>query len=264
MIARPLQGNTMDKYSPEERRLLILDLLAAHHKVMAAELAEPLGTTEATIRRDLRYLADEGRCKRIHGGAISLSPQTGTLTERSTQHVAQKQALAVAALSLVKPNQLIFLDASSTHLLLASLMPEHQGLTVVTNSPAIACRLLERPGIRTILIGGEQDPLVGGAVDIAAAEGIKKFRFDLGFLGVCAWSSDLGFSAVHYQDSEFKRRVAERCGSLAVLCNDDKLESLASYPFLHAADLDYLICTRQDPVLVKTFEGEGCTVITAG
>lgn len=264
MIARPLQGNTMDKYSPEERRLLILDLLAAHHKVMAAELAEPLGTTEATIRRDLRYLADEGRCKRIHGGAISLSPQTGTLTERSTQHVAQKQALAMAALSLVKPNQLIFLDASSTHLLLASLMPEHQGLTVVTNSPAIACRLLERPGIRTILIGGEQDPLVGGAVDITAAEGINKFRFDLGFLGVCAWSSDLGFSAVHYQDSEFKRRVAERCGSLAVLCNDDKLESLASYPFLHAADLDYLICTRQDPVLVKTLEGEGCTVITAG
>ncbi|MGL6644938.1 DeoR family transcriptional regulator [Aeromonas caviae] len=50
----------MDKYSPEERRLLILDLLAAHHKVMAAELAEPLGTTEATIRRDLRHLADEG------------------------------------------------------------------------------------------------------------------------------------------------------------------------------------------------------------
>lgn len=264
MIARPLQGNTMDKYSPEERRLLILDLLAAHHKVMAAELAEPLGTTEATIRRDLRYLADEGRCKRIHGGAISLSPQTGTLTERSTQHVAQKQALAVAALSLVKPNQLIFLDASSTHLLLASLMPEHQGLTVVTNSPAIACRLLERPGIRTILLGGEQDPLVGGAVDITAAETIKKFRFDLGFLGVCAWSSDLGFSAVHYQDSEFKRRVAERSGSLAVLCNDDKLESLASYPFLHAADLDYLICTRQDPVLLKAFEGEGCTVITAG
>ena len=65
-------------------------------------------------------------------------------------------------------------------------------------------------------------------------------------------------------EREFKRRIAERSGSLAVLCNDDKLESLASYPFLHAADLDYLICTRQDPVLVKTFEGEDCTVITAG
>ena len=37
---------------------------------------------------------------------------------------------------------------------------------------------------------------------------------------------------MHYQDSEFKRRVVERCGSLAVLCNDDKLESLASYRFL--------------------------------
>lgn len=254
----------MDKYSPEERHLLILDLLASHHKVMAADLAGQLGTTEATIRRDLRFLADAGRCKRIHGGAISLSPETGTLSERSNSNAAEKQALAVAALSIIQKDQLIFLDASSTHLLLASIMPENLGLTVVTNSPAIACRLLERKNLRAILVGGEQDPMVGGAVDITAAESIKKFRFDLCFLGVCAWSSDLGFSAVHYQDSEFKRRVAERSGSLAVLCNDDKIESLASYPFLNSVDLDYLICTRQDPILIEAFEEYGCTVITSG
>ncbi|MEG0009367.1 MAG: DeoR/GlpR family DNA-binding transcription regulator [Aeromonas sp.] len=254
----------MEKYSLEERQLLILDLLAAHHKVMAADLALQLGTTEATIRRDLRHLADEGRCKRIHGGAISLSPQTSTLTERSKNQVGEKQALALAALRIIKQDQLIFLDASSTHLSLAALLPEQLGLTVVTNSPAIAVRLLERKGIRTVLIGGELDYMVGGAVDITAAESINKFRFDLCFLGVCAWSSDLGFSAIHYQDSEFKRRVASRSGSLAVLCNDDKMESLASYPFLHSSELDYLICSRQDAVLMSHFEASGCTVITAG
>ena len=254
----------MDKYSPEERQLLILDLLASHHKVMAASLADQLGTTEATIRRDLRQLADAGQCKRIHGGAISLSPQTGTLTERSNSKVAEKQGLALAALGIIKEKQLIFLDASSTHLLLASIMPEHLDLTVVTNSPAIAVRLLERRNVRTILVGGELDSMVGGAVDITAAESIQKFRFDLCFLGVCAWSSDLGFSAIHYQDSEFKRRVAERSGSLAVLCNDDKIESLASYPFLSSAQTDYLICTQQDPILMAAFKAVGCTVITAG
>lgn len=254
----------MEKYSPEERQRLILDLLASHHKVMAADLAPQLGTTEATIRRDLRHLADEGRCKRIHGGAISLSPQTSTLTDRSKNHVPEKQALALAALKIIKKDQLIFLDASSTHLSLAAILPEQLGLTLVTNSPAIAAQLLERKGIKTILIGGELDQIVGGAVDITAAESINKFRFDLCFLGVCAWSSDLGFSAIHYQDSEFKRWVASRSGSLAVLCNDDKIESLASYPFLDSTDLDYLVCTRQDSILMSHFEASGCTVITAG
>jgi DeoR/GlpR family transcriptional regulator of sugar metabolism len=45
---------------------------------MATELAIQLGTTESTIRRDLRFLANQGLCKRIHGGALHLVPSTGT------------------------------------------------------------------------------------------------------------------------------------------------------------------------------------------
>jgi len=50
----------MEKFSPEERHQLILNLLKSHNKVMATDLAVQLGTTEATIRRDLRFLANQG------------------------------------------------------------------------------------------------------------------------------------------------------------------------------------------------------------
>ena len=103
-----------------------------------------LSATEATIRRDLRFLANEGLCKRIHGGALSLVPPTGTQEQRLANNSSEKQALAVAALSIIKKEQVLFLDASSTHMLLASLLPNDIGLTVITNSPAIATRLLER------------------------------------------------------------------------------------------------------------------------
>lgn len=103
-----------------------------------------LGTTEATIRRDLRFLADQVFCKRIHGGALSFAPPSGTQEERLANRNNEKQALVLAALSILKKDQVIFLDASSTHMLLASLMPINMQLTVVTNSPAIASRLLER------------------------------------------------------------------------------------------------------------------------
>lgn len=252
----------MDKYSPEERHQLIIQLLHSHNKVMAVDLAVQLGTTEATIRRDLRYLADQGHCKRIHGGALSFAPPSGTQEERLSNRNSEKQALALAALRVIKEKQLVFLDASSTHMLLASVLPDNRELTVVTNSPAIASRLLERKTIRTILIGGELDYAVGGAIDITAAEALNKFRFDLCFLGVCAWSSEVGFSAIHYRDSEFKRLAAARSGSLAVLCTDDKIEALAAYPFLNSESLDYLICTEHDSALKGYFKDTDCTVIT--
>lgn len=253
----------MDKFSPEERHQLILNLLQSHNKVMANDLAVQLSTTEATIRRDLRFLADEGLCRRIHGGALSLTPPTGTQEQRLENRNSEKQALAVAALSIIKKEQVIFLDASSTHMLLASLLPNNIGLTVVTNSPAIASRLLERQHIRTILIGGELNYAVGGAIDITAVEALKKFHFDLCFIGVCGWSSEVGFSAIHYQDGEFKRIAATRGGAIVALCTDDKTEALAPYPFMASESLDYLICSPGNLMVKDYFNRLNCTVITS-
>ncbi|MGP8307677.1 DeoR/GlpR family DNA-binding transcription regulator [Vibrio sp. YIC-376] len=253
----------MEKFSPEERHQLILNLLKSHNKVMATELAVQLGTTEATVRRDLRFLANEGLCKRIHGGALSLVPPSGTQEQRLENRNNEKQALALAALSIIKAEQVIFLDASSTHMMLANLLPNDIGLTVVTNSPAIATRLLERQHIRTILIGGELNYAVGGAIDITAVEALNKFRFDLCFVGICGWSSEAGFSAIHYQDGEFKRHVTSKAGAIVALCTEDKIEALGPYPFMTSEDVDYLICPPNISTVKDYFNQLDCTVITS-
>lgn len=54
------------KLFPDERQTIILNILKEDGKVMAADLALRLGATEATIRRDLRELARQGRCKRTY------------------------------------------------------------------------------------------------------------------------------------------------------------------------------------------------------
>lgn len=251
----------MEKYLPEERHQVILELLQTHNKVMATDLVSRLGATEVTIRRDLRHLAEQGLCRRIHGGALSFAPPSGTQEERLQNCSDEKRALAQAALSLLKPDQLIFLDASSTHMLLASLLPLNLNLTVVTNSPAIATRLLGRQSIRTILIGGELNYAVGGAIDSTATEALGHFRFDLCFIGTCAWSSEIGFSAIHYQDAQFKRQAAARAGAVAMLCTDDKIEALASYPFLANSDVDYLVCTQSSHAMQQYFAGTDCELV---
>ena len=80
----------MEKLAPEERQQIILDLLQTEGKVLAMDLAARLNTTEATIRRDLRYLSDNGLCKRIHGGALAQSAIIATPFERKSISTDEK------------------------------------------------------------------------------------------------------------------------------------------------------------------------------
>ena len=252
----------MEKLAPEERQQIILDLLQSEGKVLAIELATRLNTTEATIRRDLRYLSDNGLCKRIHGGALSTSAIIATPLERKSISSDEKNTLAIAALRLIKNDQVIFLDASTTHLILAGLLPRDKNLTVVTNSVSIATRLLEHSGVRTIVLGGELNPLIGGAVDSKAIQELAIFKFDLALVGVCSWSSESGFSAVDYQDAQFKRTLVERAGEVAVLCTQDKIDKYAPYKIMDTKDIDHLILNeRSDSQLERQITDAGGAIL---
>ncbi|TQI79143.1 DeoR family transcriptional regulator [Serratia fonticola] len=234
----------MSKLLPNERHQAILATLQQQGRVLAIEMAAQLNTTEATIRRDLRQLAAQNLCKRIYGGALAPTPATGYIAERLSLSGDEKLQLAQAALALIRAGQVIFLDAGSTHLYLADLLPRDQQLTVVTNALSIASRLLERPGIRTILIGGEIDAQVGGCVDAKALAEIGSFQFDIAFTGVCAYDPSGGFSALRYQEAQFKKQVLARTGNVAVLCTRDKFNTYAPYMLLPASQVDYLVIAR--------------------
>ena len=60
-------------------------------------------------------------------------------------------------------------------------------------------------------------------------------------VGVCSWSSESGFSAVDYQDAQFKRTLIDRAGEIAVLCTQDKIDKYAPYKIMDTKDIDHLI-----------------------
>lgn len=144
----------LDGLLPEQREQLILTRLRAEGRVLASALAAELQTSEHTVRRHLRDLADQGLCKRVYGGALLASPADKPAAVRMGEAVDRKARLAAAAVSIVRPKQIVLLDAGSTNVAIAAALPDHADLTVITNSPEACARLLNRPGIAVILIGG--------------------------------------------------------------------------------------------------------------
>src|SRR5438270_5760141 len=107
----------------EERRRIILDLVRREGKVLAMELSERFHVSQDTIRRDLRELAEAGLLQRVHGGALLRSPTDPQYMVRRDESPAAKSAIAAAAAQLVRPGQVVMLDAGTTALQVAEQLP---------------------------------------------------------------------------------------------------------------------------------------------
>lgn len=220
---------------PAERQKEILERIRKDGRVLAADLVLDFQTSEDTIRRVLRDLAAQGLCARVYGGALAVSPASGSALERRREAVDRKLALGEKMASLVQPGQFVFIDAGSTNLAAARCLPRGMGITVATHDPVIASVLADRTDLTLITIGGQVNPLIGAAVDGQALRLVLELRPDLLFLGLCAMDAVNGIAAFHSEDAQMKRVLLERSGSAAIAVLNEKLS--ASAPF-HVSAVD--------------------------
>ncbi len=193
---------------PAERQEAILTLLARGTRVVAADLARAFDASEDTIRRDLRDLAAAGLCRRVYGGALPVSPASGSLETRENEARERKGALGRAAARLARAGSTLFIDAGTTNLAIARALPVDLGLTVVTNAPSLAAAIAGTAGLELVLIGGRVDPRSGAALGARAFRDASEIRVDLAFLGACAVDAEAGVAAFGAEEAEFKRLVA--------------------------------------------------------
>ena len=230
--------------------------------VNATALAKEFLVSEDAIRRDLRALAAQGKCKRVYGGGLPMSPDGVPFEHRLLSDSKEKRSLALAALTLISEATTVFLDSGSTNLALAREMPQDRSLTIATNSISIASALLDRKNLRVIVLGGEIDRETGAAIGLSAIREAERLSFDLCFLGACAVSVSLGIGAFQMADAEFKRTLIARSDRTAALVTMDKVETRAPFQVAPLAALDHIVLeSGTSEEIVSTFSNAGPKVI---
>ena len=230
--------------------------------VNASALAKEFLVSEDAIRRDLRALAAEGKCKRVYGGGLPISPEGVPFEQRLLNDSKDKRALALTAVTLVSDVSTVFLDSGSTNLALAREIPPDRSLTVATNSIAIASVLLDRKNLKVIVLGGEINRETGAAIGLSAIREAERLSFDLCFLGACAVSVSLGIGAFHMADAEFKRTLIARSDRTAALVTMDKVETRAPFQVAALSVLDHVVLeSGTSEEIVSAFSNAGPEVI---
>jgi len=213
----------------EERRRAIVDLLRRDGKVLAAELSNRFEVSQDTIRRDLRDLAEAGLLQRVHGGALPRSPTDPRYTARQRESPAAKTAIARAAAGLVRPGQVVILDAGTTALQVAEHLPSDLRATIVTNSPPAAVALGSHANLEVVLVGGRLVKESLAAVGAEAVEALRSVRADLCILGVAGLHPDVGISMLNLEEIYVKRAMIEGAAEVAAVAAGDKLGTAAPY-----------------------------------
>ncbi len=138
----------------EDRLNAIVSMVQQAGSVTVPELADTLGVTASTIRRDLQTLDRAHRIAKVHGGATSLErahvTRDLTLNERSDLHNDDKERICARAAALVEPESFVYIDSGSTTLKLIEHLPHLEGVTYVTDSVLHAQHLALR-GMRTVV-----------------------------------------------------------------------------------------------------------------
>jgi len=253
-----------DSLLPTSRREVIVERLDAGLSVIASELAEEFQISEDAIRRDLRALAAEGRCRRVYGGALPVSSASGSLIERVSVQPNEKILLARTGARLIQPRGLIFLDGGSTNLALVAELPENKFLTVATNSVPVANAVLNRKGLGLLMVGGAVEAELAACVDAEAVLAVQKMNIDHCFLGACAVSSQLGLGGFNPADTLFKRVLLSRSQKVTALVTLDKLETRAPHVIGPLEFVHELVVPHDTPShLLATLRKAGTTVLTA-
>ncbi len=195
-------------------------------------IADAVGASLATIRRDLQLLEDEGAIDRVHGGAriAEGSSVEVAFQQRAKQNLAAKRALAAACYAALKPHGSVFLDAGTTVLQLARLLKVNPlPLRVFTNGLAVAQELIDVPKLQVVMLGGqlrsENASLVGPLAE-AMLDGIW---LDQLFLGASAIGPDAAIYSIDAAEASLNAHMLTRAAERFVVADSSKFGTLSTW-----------------------------------
>ena len=205
-----------------ERKQLILEELQEHHVVSLEKLISLLETSESTVRRDLDELEAENKLRRIHGGAElphSLQ-QEESIQEKSVKNLQEKKLLAQKAASLIKEQDVIFIDAGTTTAFLIKEL-SNKDITVVTNSIHHAVQLVEKQ-ISTVMVGGSVKMTTDASIGGVALNQINQLHFDRAFIGMNGVDENY-YTTPDMEEGAIKRAIIDNAKQTYVLVDASKV-----------------------------------------
>ena len=239
----------------DERRTAILEMLDHNASVQVAEIAQTFGVSSVTARADLDALAEAGKLRRTHGGAVSLHKRLTVSTQdrRINVNVAAKQAIAQSAIELVNDGDTLLVDSGTTALEFVRLLDQRDGITVITADITIADYIDESmPSVDVVMLGGALRKGHRYLYGPLTMQALQMVHADLAVMCPGAFVPSCGFTTDFPQMAETKTAMIAAARQSVALMDASKVNGRGMYRFAELADVDSIVMDSDPDNAVAT------------
>lgn len=237
-----------------QREKQILDYLATQQFAEIADLCQLTSASPATVRRDLKQMADRGLvCYRR--GQVSLPLDSlNALFQRflslETDQDREKKAIAARARDLVQEGDIIFIGAGKTCNFLADMLAKPMRITVVTNNISAALLCSANPNCSIVLLGGElyrEDNFVHTIAEIDRVTGGSKGNifFNKVFLTVDGIDRNHGYTILNTKQNPLYQYLFKSSDAFYILADSYKFDKRSFFQAFTIGQVKKLISSNK-------------------
>jgi DeoR/GlpR family transcriptional regulator of sugar metabolism len=266
----------------------IESLLRQHGVLSTQQIADALGISTATVRRDLDGLDASGGIERVFGGArlrdaaaresipassadapvswagpepeargqegaqsvAGVAAADEPFDEVLTRNAGTKRAIARRAADLVSEGETLFVDIGTTTYEFARLLTDRT-LTVITNSLGVVNVLSNAEGIDLIVLGGTYNREYRCTQGPGVSDVLDSLQIDRIVLG-CSGISDRGaIRDTDARQASIKRTAVRTGGETMLLADSSKFPGIGAYTALSIEGIDRLVTDSEPPQALR-------------
>ncbi len=235
--------------NPNPRQLILLTVVRSQGSVTVDALADKLGVTLQTVRRDVQRLADEGLLTRFHGGVRVPSSTTENLEyqQRETLNAANKERIARAVAAQIPNNCALILNIGTTTEAVARALRLHSGLRVITNNLNVAAILSGNPNCEVIVAGGVVRSRDRGIVGETTVDFIRQFKVDIAVIGISGIEADGSLRDYDYREVKVAQAIIAHSREVWLAADKSKFNRPAMVELATLSQIDRLFTDALPP-----------------
>ncbi len=247
-----------------ERMAKIVEITNQREIVTVDELFDLVDASRATIRRDIKRLAENGLIRKTHGGVMSISMGGATeppLRVKSSLHIEEKKRIAVKAMEYLADDDFVILDSGTTILEFAKLLDDRKKITVVTYDLLVAMEIAKNTSIDLMMIGGALRKTYYSFYGFFAETMLRQFTANKAFIAVDSVDLRQGLMSYTTDDIAIKKHIVDTSKEVILLCDHSKFDNHSYIKVCDLSCVDRVITGKEiNPTALERLREMGVTV----
>lgn len=203
------------------------------------ELSEKFDVSLNTIRRDVKYLTDNGAIKKVYGGVTSTKGSKLTTYDfRTMKEANEKRIIAKLSAQYIEDGDFIFIDSGTTTVSILENVDPHKNITVLTSNLGIINEAVKHPNISLMILGTNYHSKTQSFINPTIDNQLENYNITKAFMATTGLSIETGVTNSDYYEYEIKKEISKISQNIYILADSTKFSKVALMTYLDFDEID--------------------------